>query len=148
MENRPGELMILLVEDNDNDASLMLRVLNKQSPSTTIRVARDGAEALDMLESQDTEPPQLILLDLHLPGISGLQVLQKLRENELTRHVPVVMISGSHSDADVGRSYDLGANSFLSKTGKPEQFEETVRQVIPYWLHLNHPYVQHGTAHR
>lgn len=140
--------MILLVEDDDNDVSLILRVLKQQSPSTTIRVARNGEEALAVLESRDAEPPQLILLDLHLPTISGLQVLQELRENAFTCHTPVVMLSSSQDANDVARSYDLGANSFLDKTDKPDQFEDTVKLVIAYWLQLNHPYVHPGVSRR
>ena len=140
--------MILLVEDNDKDAALMLRVLEEQSPSIKVRVAKDGAEALEMLENPNIQPLQLILLDLHLPRFSGLQVLQKLRQREPTRHVPIVMISGSQSEAEVAEAYDLGANSFLSKTDRSAGFQDTVKQVIPYWLQLNHPYIQAGASHR
>lgn len=130
--------MILLVEDSEDDAALILRVLGKQLPDSAIRVARDGSEALDLLANWGGQPLQLVLLDVHLPRVSGLQVLEELRKSPLTRHVPVVMISGSFDSSDVTRSYDLGANSFLDKADQAEQFEATIQQVVPYWLHLNH----------
>jgi len=140
--------MILLVEDSEDDATLMLRVLGKQLPDSAIRVARDGSEALDLLVNWGDQELQLVLLDVHLPRVSGLQVLEELRKFPLTRHVPVVMISGSLNKGDVIRSYDLGANSFLNKADKAEQFEATIQQVIPYWLHLNHPCSTPGTTRK
>ena len=140
--------MILLVEDDENDVSLILRTVDEQSPNTAVRVAKDGAEALYLLENWDTDPPLLILLGLQIPKVSGLQVLERLRQLELTRHVPVVMLGSSGDDHDVARSYDLGANSFLSKNGPSIGFRETVSQVIPYWLQLNHPYIHPGVSHR
>ncbi len=139
--------MILLVEDSEDDAILMLRVLGKQLPSSAIRVARDGSEALDLLANWGDRKLQLVLLDVHLPGVSGLQVLEELRKSPLTRHVPVVMLSASLDNSDVARSYDLGANSFLNKADKAEQFEATIQQVVPYWLHLNRPCTPPGTTH-
>jgi len=130
--------MILLVEDNEDDAALIVRVLEKQLPGSAIRVAQDGDEALELLANWSDQPLQLVLLDVHLPRVSGLQVLEKLRASPLTRHVPVVMISGSFDSSVVARSYDLGANSFLDKADQAEQFEATIQQVVPYWLHLNH----------
>ena len=140
--------MILLAEDDDKAVSLIRRVLKKQSPSTTIHVARDGEEALDAMESRHAEPLQLIVLDLHLPTISGLEVLQKLRENAFTRHTPVITLSSSQDAKDVAKSYDLGANSFLGKSDKTDEFEDTVKQVIAYWLQLNHPCIHPGVTHR
>ncbi len=139
--------MILLVEDSEDDAILMLRVLGKHLPSSAIRVARDGSEALDLLANWGDQKLQLVLLDVHLPGVSGLQVLEELRKSPLTRHVPVVMLSASLDNSDVARSYDLGANSFLNKADKAEQFEATIQQVVPYWLHLNRPCTPPGTTH-
>ena len=114
--------MILLVEDNEDDATLMLRALGKQLPDSAIRVAHDGSEALDLLANWGDQELQLVLLDVHLLRVSGLQVLEELRKSFLICHVPVVMISGSLNKGDVIRSYDLGANSFLNKADKAEQF--------------------------
>jgi len=130
--------MILLVEDSEDDATLILRVLGKYLPDSDIRVARDGSEALDLLANWGDQALQLVLLNVHLPHVSGLQVLEELRKSPLTSQVPVVMISGSFDNSDVTRSYDLGANSFLSKTDQAEQFEATIKHIVPYWLHLNH----------
>jgi len=131
--------MILLVEDNEDDVTLIARVLAKQLPDSAIRVARDGSEALELLTNWDGEDLQLILLDVNLPQVSGLQVLKELRKLPLTRHVPVVMLSSSLDNNDVIQSYDLGANSFLNKTDRVEHLEATIQQVVPYWLHLNYP---------
>ncbi len=131
--------MILLVEDNEDDASLIVRVLAKQLPGSAIRVARDGSEALKLLTNWDGDELQLILLDVDLPQVSGLQVLKELRKLPLMRHIPVVMLSGSLNNDDVIQSYDLGANSFLNKTDRAGHMEATIQQVVPYWLHLNYP---------
>jgi CheY-like chemotaxis protein len=136
--------MILLVEDDNNDTALILRVLKQQVPADSIRHVSDGDAALELLKNWDGEPLQLILLDLNLPTRSGLDVLKQLRDTRETSHVPVVVMSGSSDANDVTRSYDLGANSFLSKTDRAEQFEDTVRQIAPYWLKLNHPYILPG----
>ncbi|GMQ89233.1 MAG: response regulator [Gammaproteobacteria bacterium] len=138
--------MILLVEDSEDDATLISRVLAKQVPSSTIRVAHNGSEALELLSGWDGEELQLILLDVNLPQVSGLQVLKELRKSPLTRHVPVVMLSGSSNNSDVAQSYDLGANSFLNKADQAEHFEATIQQVVPYWLHLNHPCPSPGST--
>jgi len=140
--------MILLVEDDNNDAALILRILKQQVPAGSIRHVSDGDAAIELIQHWDGEPLQLILLDLHLPTLSGLEVLKQLRSARQTRHVPVVVMSGSSDADDVARSYDLGANSFLSKTDRAEEFEDTVRQIAPYWLKLNHPYVLPGVKHR
>jgi two-component system response regulator len=138
--------MVLLVEDDSNDAELILRILRQQVPAGSIRHVSDGDAAIELLRHWDGEPLQLILLDLHLPTVSGLDVLKQLRSANETRHVPVVVMSGSSDADDVARSYDLGANSFLSKTDRAAQFEETIRQIAPYWLELNHPYIPQGTS--
>jgi len=139
--------MILLAEDDDNDAALILRTLQQQVPADSIRHAHDGAEAVEMLNQWQGEPVQLILLDLNLPGLSGLDVLQHVRATGRTSHVPVVMLTSSDSSSDIARSYDLGANSLLSKSDHGTNFAETVSQIVPYWLKLNHPYIQPGSRH-
>lgn len=137
--------MILLVEDDDNDAELILRTLNRQVAADSIRHVRDGAEAVELLDQWQEEPLQLILLDLNLPGLSGLDVLQHVRATKLTSHVPVVILTGSERSSDIARSYDLGANSLLSKSDRGTRFAETVSQIVPYWLELNHPYIPPGS---
>lgn len=138
--------MILLVEDDGNDAALILRILKQQIPAASIRHVADGDAAIKLLHHWDSGPLQLILLDLHLPTLPGFDVLKQLRSARETRHVPVVVMSGSSDVHDVARSYDLGANSFLSKTDRAAQFEDTVRQIVPYWLKLNHPYIFQGNS--
>jgi len=136
--------MILLVENNNDDAGLILGTLQQQLPSSNVRHAHNGNEAIDLIKQWDGEPLQLVLLNVNLPGLSGLDVLEQLRAKRETRHVPVVMLGASEDSNDVSRSYDLGANSFISKSDHAADFSETVRQIAPYWLELNQPYIQLG----
>jgi len=138
------EAMVLIIEDNDGHAALMQQILAKRvSPGGIYRVS-NGYEAFDLLQHWNSDPLRLILLDLDLPGLSGLEVLKRLRAGPETRHIPVVVI-GSSADADaVAQSYDLGANSFISKAVETEQFEFTIEHIAPYWLELNQPYVPPG----
>ncbi len=140
------EKTILLVEDNPDDEALTLRALKKNNILNTVVVARDGAEALDYLFGQGqyqkrdlSNAPQLILLDLKLPKVDGLEVLQQLRANERTRHYPVVVLTTSNEDRDIITSYQLGANSYIRKPVDFSQFIEAVRQLGLYWLVLNTP---------
>ena len=135
---------VLLVEDNPDDEALTLRALRKYNVGNEIVVARDGQEALDWLfgegSHQDRDPsdlPQVILLDLKLPKVDGLQVLERLRAESLTRHVPVVVLTSSNEERDMLRSYDLGANSYVRKPVDFEHFLEAARQLGLYWLVLN-----------
>ena len=139
--------MILLVEDNEDDATLILNTLRQQVPEDRIRHADDGSEAVQLLDEWQGEAIQLILLDLDLQGLSGFEVLQHVRANMRTSHVPVVILTDSDRDSDIARSYDLGANSLLSKSDHGAEFTDTVRQIVPYWLELNHPYIQPGAKH-
>lgn len=136
--------VVLLVEDNPDDEALTLRALNRHNLANEIVVARDGQEALDYLfcEGQYSDRdasvvPQLILLDLKLPKVDGLQVLKELRANEKTKRVPVVVLTSSNQQQDMIRSYDLGANSYVRKPVDFEQFLEAARQLGMYWLMLN-----------
>ena len=136
--------VVLLVEDNPDDEALTLRALRKHNLANEIVVARDGQEALDYLfaegeySGRDTSHlPQVILLDLKLPKVDGLQVLERLRAAENTRHVPVVVLTSSNEEQDMVRSYDLGANSYVRKPVDFEQFLEAARQLGLYWLVLN-----------
>ena len=134
--------MILLVENNSSDAELILGAVQQQLPASSIQHARNGSEAIDLVKQWDGEPLQLVLLNINLPGLSGLEVLKQLRAKRETRHVPVVMLGASEDSNDVSRSYDLGANSFISKSDHAADFSETVRQIVPYWIELNQPYIQ------
>lgn len=135
---------LLLVEDNPDDEDLTLRALRKYNVVNEFVVARDGQEALDYLFGEgryaDRNPedlPQVILLDLKLPRVDGLEVLERLRANPLTRHVPVVILTSSSEEQDVIRSYDLGANSYVRKPVDFAEFLEAARQLGLYWLVLN-----------
>jgi CheY-like chemotaxis protein len=134
---------ILLVEDNTEDAELTLRALRKYDAGKTFHVARDGEEALDYLfnapEAADRRLAgvRLILLDLKLPKIDGLEVLEKCKSDPRTRHIPIVILSSSREERDLSRSYRLGVNSYLVKPVDFPQFTDTVRQVGAYWMLLN-----------
>jgi two-component system, response regulator len=138
-----SEKIILLVEDNPSDEALTLRALRKNNITSTVVVKRDGAEALDYLLVRRSDPgdtcalPQLILLDLHLPKIDGLEVLRRIRADARTRLLPVVILTSSREDTDLIRGYDLGANSYVRKPVDFVQFAEAVRQVGLYWLIIN-----------
>ena len=136
--------VILLVEDNPRDEALTLRALKKSNIVNDVVVARDGVEALDYLfgtgahAGRDTsEMPQLVLLDLKLPKVDGLQVLQRMREDERTRRLPVVVFTSSSEEEDLINSYNLGANSYVRKPVDFEHFLEAAKQLGLYWLVLN-----------
>lgn len=131
------ESLILLVEDNPNDELLTLRAFGKHNLSNIIVVARDGVEALDMLFGQNPITPRVILLDLKLPKVDGLEVLQRIRADERTRLLPVVVLTTSDEEQDLIESYRLGANSYVRKPVSFTEFVEAVRQVGLYWLLLN-----------
>ncbi|MBN1666233.1 MAG: response regulator [Anaerolineales bacterium] len=136
--------VILLVEDNPDDEKLTLRAMKKNNIVNEIVVARDGAEALDFIfasgdyRERDAEfMPQVILLDLNLPKIGGLEVLRRIRENERTALLPVVILTSSKEEKDLVESYRLGANSYIRKPVDFKQFSEAIRQLGLYWLVLN-----------
>ena len=140
------ESVILLVEDNANDELLTLRALRKHNIQNKVVVARDGAEALDYLFSrgvhanrQPADPPDLILLDLNLPKIGGLEVLRRIRADERTRHLQVVILTTSTERRDIADAYRLGANSFVRKPVSYAEFAEAVRVLGAYWLTINEP---------
>jgi CheY-like chemotaxis protein len=134
---------ILLVEDNQDDVDLTIRALKKNGLINEVAVARDGAEALNLLFGRGdyTEGsivmPQLILLDIRLPKLSGLEVLKELRRNERTRFLPVVMLTSSKEEQDLIDSYGNGANGYVQKPVSFDDFNEAVRQMAVYWLMLN-----------
>jgi DNA-binding response OmpR family regulator len=132
---------ILLVEDDPDHEVLTIRALRKSNIVNDIRVARDGEEAIRLLfgESDDTlqSPPQLILLDLKLPKVDGLEVLRRIRESDKTRMLPVVILTSSDEESDIVRSYRLGVNSYIRKPVNFTEFAEATRQLGMYWLVLN-----------
>jgi two-component system response regulator len=134
--------IILLVEDNPDDEALTIRALKKNNILNEVIVARDGAEAIELLfgeTKEGTSPflPELILLDLNLPKISGLEVLKRIRSNDKTRMLPVVILTTSNEDRDRMESYELGVNSYIRKPVDFGQFSESILQVGVYWLILN-----------
>ncbi|HUY02539.1 MAG TPA: response regulator [Rhodocyclaceae bacterium] len=139
-----SERPILLVEDNPDDEALTLRALAKNHIDNTVIVARDGVEALDYLFGDHAGQhlplmPALILLDLKLPRIDGLEVLRRIRADDRTRLVPVVILTTSRERQDIVEGYSLGANSYIRKPVDFEQFSQTIDQVGRYWLGLNEP---------
>lgn len=142
----PNHVDILLVEDNPNDVELTLDALKENKIANRIEVVRDGAAALEFLfctgtyTHRDCEvPPKLILLDLKLPMVNGLEVLQRIRAEPRTHMIPVVVLTSSRQDRDIVESYHLGVNSYIVKPVDFEQFTTAVRQVGFYWLLLNQP---------
>jgi len=142
--NRPVE--ILLVEDNPNDVELTLHALKENNLSNHIEVVRDGAEALDFIFCQGVysqrsidQPPKVILLDLKLPKVDGLEVLRRIKAESHCRIIPVVVLTSSREERDIVESYKWGVNSYIVKPVDFEQFTEAVRGLGLYWLLLNQP---------
>lgn len=138
--------LLLLIEDNPNDEKLALLALKKANVACDIAVARDGADALEFLfatgkyaDRDAAERPSLILLDLKLPRLSGHDVLRHIRESPVTCRVPVVVLTASGEDADVARSYELGANAYLRKPVDFAEFTEAARALAVFWLRFNEP---------
>ena len=139
-----ADKIILLVEDNPNDEELTLRALKKNNIGNEVVVARDGAEALDYLfvtgryaERDARVAPAIILLDLNLPKIDGLEVLRRIRSDERTKLLPVVILTSSKEEQDLIGGYSLGANSYIRKPVDFGQFVESIRQLGLYWLVMN-----------
>lgn len=134
---------ILLVEDNPDDIDLTRRAFRKSKIENELVVAEDGQEAIDLLFGVDGKGsdfrPVLILLDLNLPKIGGLDVLRKIRGNERTKHYPVVVLTSSSEESDLVNSYDLGVNSYICKPVDFSQFVEAVQTLQLYWMVLNKP---------
>jgi two-component system response regulator len=135
---------ILLVEDDPDDLELTMLALRENNLANHVEVARDGKEALDFLLGRDgyagrdvRNAPSVILLDLKLPKVDGLEVLREIKKNSITRSIPVVMLTSSREERDMVESYELGVNSFISKPVQFEEFLEAVRQIGFYWLLLN-----------
>ena len=138
--------IILLVEDNPSDVGLTKRALEKSHIANELVVAEDGQEALDYLFDSDpltgqkmNDLPALILLDLKLPKLDGLQVLRRIRADEYTSRLPIVILTTSSEEDDIAQSYDLGANSYIRKPVDFKQFVEAVQHLGLYWLVINQP---------
>ncbi|MER3459297.1 MAG: two-component system response regulator [Chloroflexota bacterium] len=144
MTEQPVE--ILLVEDNPNDVELTLHALKKPNLANRIHVVRDGAEALDFIFGSGAyagrrleDRPKVILLDLKLPLVDGMEVLERIKSDPRTRIIPVVVLTSSREEPDIARSYELGVNSYIVKPVDFQQFAEAVRNLGLYWLLLNQP---------
>ncbi|HET9587621.1 MAG TPA: response regulator [Anaerolineales bacterium] len=137
---------VLLVEDNPRDAELTIRALKRHHLANQLFHVEDGAEALDFLFArgeyrgvENDRPPRVVLLDLKLPKVNGLEVLRILKTSERTRSIPVVVVTSSAEDPDMQAAYDLGANSYVVKPVQFEAFVEAMSKVGIYWLMVNHP---------
>ena len=142
--NSPIE--ILLVEDNPSDVELTLHALKKHNIANRVEVVRDGAEALDYVfctgayaDRSIKDCPKVILLDLKLPKVNGLEVLERIKSDPRTKRIPVVVLTSSREERDIVQSYRLGVNSYITKPVDFDQFAEAVQQLGLYWLLLNEP---------
>jgi two-component system response regulator len=141
-----GKLDILLVEDNQDDMDLALHALKQGKLANNIVVARDGEEALDFLfcrgvfaQRSFEHPPKLVLLDLKLPKVDGMEVLKQVKSDPRTRTIPIVIMTSSKEERDLVAGYNLGANSYIQKPVDFDQFRETVKSIGLYWLVINQP---------
>ena len=141
---QPKDMKILLIEDNPDDVEITLRAFKKHNLANHITVARDGEEALDIIfqhgkESAEGLRPDLILLDLKLPKVDGMEVLRQIKENSETKVIPVIILTSSKEENDLSESYLLGANSYIRKPVNFEKFIGVVMQLGLYWLLINEP---------
>lgn len=141
-----NEIEILLVEDNPNDVELTLRALKKNNLTNRVHVVKDGAEALEYIFANGAyahrkieDHPRVILLDLKLPKVDGLQVLRQIKSDERTKVIPVVVLTSSKKERDLVESYKLGANSYITKPVDFDSFVKAVAELGLYWLLLNQP---------
>lgn len=146
MNDEMKEVEILLVEDNPTDAELAIRALKKSNLANKLVWVKDGAEALEFLFATGAysgrsivSDPKVILLDLRLPKVDGMEVLRRVKEDAHTRCIPVVVLTSSKEDRDVAESYLLGVNSFISKPVEFDEFAKTVAELGLYWLLVNRP---------
>jgi len=144
--NQTKAVEILLIEDNDEDANLAIRSLKKQKIANSIFRVCDGVEALDYIFAKNEyknrnveDIPKLILLDLKMPKVNGMEVLKEIRENEVTKHIPVVVMTSSREERDITESYQLGVNSYIVKPVDFTKFAEAIHEIGFYWLVLNEP---------
>ena len=149
-----GKLDILLVEDNQDDMDLALHALKREKLANNIFVVRDGEEALDFLFCRGAfthrsfdHPPKLILLDLKLPKVDGMEVLRQIKSDPRTKTIPVVIMTSSKEERDLVAGYNLGANSYIQKPVDFDQFRETVKSVGLYWIVINQAPIAHDAGH-
>jgi CheY-like chemotaxis protein len=142
--NDPVE--ILLVEDNPTDAELAMIALRERNLANKLVWVKDGAEALDFLFASGTyagrkleNGPKVVLLDLRMPKVDGLEVLRRVKADERTKHIPIVVLTSSKEDRDIAESYNLGVNSYIAKPVEFEEFAKVVSELGLYWLLINHP---------
>jgi two-component system, response regulator len=145
MEN--SDIEILLAEDNPNDAELTIRAFKKNNLANKLFHVKDGAEALDFIfgegiykDRQTDNTPRLILLDLKMPKVDGLEVLRKIKSDDRMKHIPVVILTSSKEEKDIVKSYQLGVNSYIVKPVDFEKFVQAVADLGLYWMVLNQPY--------
>lgn len=143
MEHPLDKKVIILVEDNPDDELLTIRALRKQLGDCKIIIARDGVEALDLIErdfvkKESPDSLALILLDIKLPRLDGFGVLEKLRSQAYSRSIPVVIFTSSSEESDIQNSFQLGCNSFVRKPVNSDEFNEAVGKTAQYWMQLNH----------
>jgi two-component system, response regulator len=149
----PNEIDILLVDDSQDDVDLTLHALRAENLANKVFVARDGEEALDFLfcsgphaQRSFDRPPKLVLLDLKLPKLDGMQVLKQVKSDPRTKNIPVVMMTSSREERDLVSGYNLGANSYLQKPVDFEEFRKMVKLSGLYWLVINQPPVTNGKS--
>lgn len=149
MTTDQNNVEVLLVEDNPNDAELTLRAFKKNNLENKIFVVKDGEEALEFIfatgryASRDVNiPPKVILLDLKLPKVGGIEVLKKIKSDDKTKHIPIVVVTSSQETQDIQTCYDLGVNSYIQKPIEFEAFVKAIAEVGLYWIILNKPPVQ------
>lgn len=141
------EVEIVIIEDDPNDAELIIRVLKKHNLANKLIHLKDGAEALDFLLADGSSakkkvaaPPKVILLDLKLPKLNGIEVLQRLKSEDRTKNIPVVILTSSREDRDLKDAYNLGVNSYVTKPINFEEFAKAVADLGIYWMMLNKPF--------
>ena len=141
---------ILLVEDNPNDAELSIREIKKNNLANNLYHIKDGAEAMDFIFAEGQysgnrdigSPPKLIIMDIKMPKVNGIEVLERLKSDDRTKSTPVIMLSSSRENPDIAKCYALGANSYIVKPLNFEGFSEAIRSLSFYWLMLNEPPVK------
>jgi two-component system, response regulator len=144
-----NSIEVLLVEDNIDDAELTIRELKKNHLANNLFHVKDGAEALDFIFAKGKyerirdikHPPKIILLDIQMPKINGIEVLTQIKSNELTKATPVIMLTSSKEDPDIQTCYKLGANSYIAKPVNFESFTQAIKNLGFYWLLLNQPHI-------